>query len=189
MKKHINLLKQKKDYLQKELLFKKFRYLVFGLSVLVILLLVIFFIFEINQNKRYLNLLNEKEMLLQSLLSKKEMEKNVLYFNQKIAAFAEIRQQDVNFFPYYQLLLTNFPFSTATATLTAFDLNNKREIKFTLNFSDFENFYQALEKLEDKKFLRLFERLTLQGISLKEGEAKNYQLTLTGKFIPFDVKN
>lgn len=189
MKKYINLLTKKKDYQKKEKIFFLLRKISIFFSFLVLVLLLATFLFEQKLKNQYQQLLSKKETLLTQLLSKKELEKKVVYLNNKGAIFDKILTQDVNFLPYYKILVDYFPISSDSATIESVTFNNKKETELVLNFFNYQDLYDSLSHLEDEKFLSLFEELYLDWLNLTEEKTRNYQLTLKGKFKPIKDVN
>lgn len=189
MKKYINLLTTKKDYKEKEQFFLILRKISFVLIFFTFILLITILLFQQKINSQYQKLLLEKENYLQQLLSKKEIEKKVIYINEKGVTFNKILKEDVDFLPYYQTLIDYFPASSQSATIKSISFNNKKEVKIVVNFINEQELYQFLDHLEEDKFLNLFSNLFLNSFNLSEKEKKFYQLILEGQFKPLKNVN
>lgn len=187
MKKHINLLTKKKDYQTKERFFYLLRKVAIISGFLIVVFLSIIFLFQQKIKGQYQRLLSKKQEKLKQLLAKKEREKKLVYINEKSLAFKRFLQEDMNFLPYYNALLNHFPISSESAKIKYINFNNQREVKLLISFYNYQDLYQSLGRLEDDKFLSLFDYLTLNSFSLSEEKMKTYQLTLKGKFNP--IKN
>jgi hypothetical protein len=189
MTKDINLLTKKKDYENKEKVFRFFRKISIISGFLIVALLLIIFLFQQKIKTQYQELLSKKEQKLNQLLQKKEIEKKMLYINEKSISFKKNLQEDVSFLPYYHILLGHFPISSESANIKLIVYNNKRDVELLLNFYNYQDLYQSLGRLEEEKFLNLFDHLSLNSFSLSEEKMKSYQLTLKGKFKPIENAN
>jgi predicted RND superfamily exporter protein len=182
MKKHINLLIQRKDYKKKERFFYWFRKVTFALGFITILILLAILINNQKVKNQYASLLSKKEAILQELSRKKEIEKQVVYVNEKSNFLDKVLNEDVNFLPYYRALKAYLPISTSSADIGSIKYDKAKRVEFLLNFSNYNDLYDSLSNFESEEFLKLFEELTLNSVNLSETKAKNYQLSLKGKF-------
>jgi len=184
MKRYINLLTQRKDYQKKEKFFSRFRRMTTLLGVVTILFLIIVFAIEEKIKKEYQTLLAKKQDFLNQLISKKDVEKQIIYFNEKSNFFNKVLKEDINFLPYYRVLKTYLPVSTQSADISMIKYNNTKKVEFVLTFSNYQDLYNSLSNLENEKFLNLFDELTLNSINLSETKIRNYQLSFRGRFKP-----
>lgn len=182
MKKYINLLSQKKDYQKKEKFFRLFRGTTTLLGIITILFLLTIFFIDEKIKKEHQTLLSKKKDFLNQLILKKDVEKQIIYFNEKSNFFNKILKEDINFLPYYRVLKTYLPVSTQSADISLIKYNNTKKVEFALAFSNYQDLYNSLSNLENEKFLNLFDDLTLNSINLSETKIKNYQLSFKGRF-------
>lgn len=188
MSKQINLLSQKKDYQKKEKFFSLFRKITLLLGIFTMLSLFTIFFIHKKIKTQYQTSLSKKENGLNQLILKKDIEKQVVYFNEKSSFFNKILKEDVNFLPYYRILKTYLPVSTESADISSIKYDNRKTVEFALTFSNYEDLYNSISAFEDEKFLNLFDELTLNSINLSEIKTKNYQLSLKGKFKALPVE-
>lgn len=149
-----------------------------------ILSLIITLAVTTNVRSRYINLLSQKESYLNTLLTAREAEKKLAFLTEKGSVFANFLKNDVNFLPYYRLLQSYLLASTSSANIDHINYDNQRNAEIVLIFSDYQNLYDSLQRLEDENFLNIFDNLTLDSFAISEGKTKNYQLTLKGRFKP-----
>jgi hypothetical protein len=188
MKKHINLLIQKNDYKKKETIFYRLRIITGVLAIISIISLFIIFFLQQQINSEYQKLLSKKEDYLRQITKKKEIEKQILYFNEKSNVFKQILKNDVNFLPYYRILRAYLLVSTESADINFIKYDNKKTVEFVLSFSNYIEMYNSLSNFEDKKFLTIFDNLILNSINFSEMKTKNYQLSLKGRLKQLSVE-
>lgn len=206
MKKHINLflVLKAKNYQKREKIFKIIKTFAVVIGVFIILSLAAVFFIKRQVSAEYKSLLAKKEEYLKALSSKQDLEKKVAYFNQKSSAFTSILNQDVNFLPYYNFLLSHMPIaiSSDSAALNQINFDNQKNIKFSLNFNDPYVFLNNFEDFQNENFLKIFDELTLSEFTISEGnKAKetasedknaNFSISFTGKLKPISnesIKN
>ncbi|HLL60383.1 MAG TPA: hypothetical protein VK338_01580 [Candidatus Nitrosocosmicus sp.] len=182
MKKRANLILKKKSYENLEKVFGYFRIFTFLFVFSIFVSIFTLFILKNKSNQEKQKLNTEKTILLESILARKEVEKNALLFNQRGITFNNFLKQDVNFLPYYKLLQKYLPLSSQAASIEKIDYDNKRNVTIVLRFNNYDNFYNSLSFLQDKEFLSIFDSLTLEAFSINEAKVNNYTLTLSGKF-------
>ena len=186
MSKYINLLLKGQTYRQQEKIFEKIRTASFVIGFICITSLAVVFLLKTVKEVERARLLSQKERLLSELLNKRDIEKKVIYFNDKSVEFENILAKDVNFLPYYRLLVNYLPISTGSAEIESMKYENEKNVSFTLNFSDYDVFYDSLNNLEDLAFLKIFERLSLEEFSITGESTNNYKVSFSGKFKPVD---
>jgi len=187
MRKRANLLLQKKDYFKLEKYFYYFRGFTvgFGIVSIIILIIIVYMMISLRLENDRINLQISDN---QKYINKNaDIKTGINYFNQKNNLLSEILKNDVNFLPYYNKLNEFIPVSTEEATISNVNFNNKREIGFTMNFNSYEEFISFLGALQDRAFLEIFDKLTLESFSIREGELVKYALTLVGIMKPLEV--
>jgi hypothetical protein len=187
MRKRANLLLQKKDYFKLEKYFYYFRGFTvgFGIVSIIILIIIVYMMIglrlendrinlQISDNQKYIN-------------KNADIKTGINYFNQKNNLLSDILKNDVNFLPYYNKLNEFIPVSTEEAAISNVNFNNKREIGFTLNFNSYDEFISFLGALQNQSFLEIFDKLSLESFSIREGELTKYALQLIGIMKPLEV--
>lgn len=187
MRKRANLLLQKKDYLKREKFFYYFRCITIGFGVIsiIILISIIYLTVNVKMESDSLDIkISDKQKFINNNI---ELKTGINYFNQKNNLVSDILKKDVNFLPYYNKLYEFIPLSTDEAIINNINFNNKREVDFTVSFTSFEYFKDFLGALQAKTFLDIFDALTLQSFSIKEGTMTNYTLQLVGVLKPLET--
>lgn len=187
MRKRANLLLQKKDYFKLEKYFYYFRGFTigFGIISIIILIMVVYLMISLRLDNDRIDLqISDNQKFI---INNAEVKTGINYFNQKNNLLSEILKNDVNFLPYYNKLNEFIPVSTEEATISNVNFDNKREIGFTMNFNSYEEFVGFLGALQDKSFLEIFDKLTLESFAIREGELVKYSLQLVGTMKPLEV--
>lgn len=185
MSQAINLLRKRQLYKHKEKIFAIFRLMTVVFGGFCVGALVMMFYLKTNAQLKNKALLGKKEQYLTELLTKKDVEKQVLYFNDKSIAFDKILKEDVNFLPYYRLLSSRLPTATGAATLSDVTYNNKGEVSFALTFPDYNSFYNVLNDFQNQSFLNIFEKLSLGSFKVgNESGTTEYKISLQGNLEP-----
>ena len=188
MRKRANLLFAKKDYFKKEKYFYYFRGVTVGFGVISIIVLIIM-IYLMMSISLETEVINRQISDVQKYLNKnQQLRTDINYFNQKNNLAGEILKKDVNFVPYYNKLIQYIPVSTDQATINSINFNNKHEVDFILTFTEYENFINFLSALQTKSFLDIFDKLSLESFSIREGKMNNYQLELKGILKALEAK-
>lgn len=180
----VNLLTKRQTYKHKERLFQIYRTLTVLLGGLCVGALVVVFYLKTASQLTNRSLLSKKEEYLTELLTKKGIEKKVVYFNEKSIVFDRLLKSDVNFLAYYRLLQSRLPLATESAALADVSYHNNGDVAFTLNFGNYTSFYNTINDLEAENFLHIFEQLTLDSVPTFEKEGAGYKVSFTGKLKP-----
>lgn len=181
MKKKANLLLRKKNYQQLEKFFAYFRVVTFFLVAALFISIISLFLLMNSIKTQRQKLTAAKELLLTSIISRKDIETKALYFNQKGVALNTYLKDDVNFLPYYNQLQTYLPISSQSASIESIDYDNKRNVSVVLKFTNYDDFYNSLSSLQNSRFLSIFDSLSLEAFSITEAKVNNYSLQLVGK--------
>lgn len=193
MKKHINLLLKKKEYVKKERFFHYFRIITLLMSIFVFLITLVFFFLNKNLQKKRARLLDKKTDYLNKIIKKKDVETKLTYLANQTDQLKKLSQEDVKFLKYYQIIKETVAAAdkgnVATGTgilIDNFNLDNKRNTQFSIITPDFNTYIKMLSYIETERFLSLFSQITLVGFSFKnEGvNGKGYTLKFKGKFSP-----
>lgn len=185
MKKGINLLKTHKRYIQIEKIFKKLKATVIALFLIFLTFYLLFYYFLAQQKKKINQLSSQKKELLKFFLQNKELEAKFIFFNNKQKQIDEILKEDVNFFPYYNLLTDSITISSNRARLESIVIDKSKSVNFTLSFESYSDLLSFLRFAESEDFLKNFKQLLLINFSKNAlQETKNdYKLIFSGKFI------
>lgn len=183
MKKNINLLIKQKKYLNEEKFFyylKIYTYVLFSVFFISIIINLFFLI----QNSKKIDLKKrEKETYLQYLLKNKEVEAKFVYFRNKSSQIENILENDVNFYPYYNLLKDGLKYASPEPVIESIAINKDRTTSFMLGFDSTPQLLAFLKFAESPDFLKNFSELSLHQFNLEENkDVKNYKLGLVGKF-------
>lgn len=182
MKKRINLLSKQKKYLNFENLLQRLRLAILVIGIVVLFLDIGFFAVLIKQ-KTELDLVNEqKKGLLTFLVANKEAETKFIYLRTKENQVANFLKNDVNFFPYYNLLNESLQSASPQARLDSVLIDKDRATEFAVGFDDFVALLSFFKFTETPVFLNNFSELTLGGFNIIQQEKKSYQLSFKGKF-------
>ena len=183
MKRRINLLSKQEKYLKLEELFSKLRFVILIMGVIVFIADIVFFAILIGQKKDLDNRLNEKKSLLQFLVANKEVEAKFVYLRNKETQIATDLKNDVNFYPYYNLLNNSLKSSSPAASLDYVTIDKTKEVDFTVGFTDFSALSSFFKLAESDNFLKNFTILNLEGFNTVSQGQKGYSLNFKGKFI------
>lgn len=184
MKKKINLLVSRQDSV---LIVKKVRFIrniitVISLSTLILLLFFLFFLFLFNSETK--SLMTKKEALLEEIKDNALIDKKIELFTQYANEINILKQSDVNFLPYYKILIDSLSSATESAQLSSITVDNKRNVAMKLNFISYDSLMSFTNVLQSQEFLNKFQSLNLESFSLLNGDMINYSLIVKGTFVP-----
>lgn len=182
MKKRINLLSKQKKYLNFENLLQRLRLTILIIGILVLFLDIGFFAILIKQRSELDSVNEQKKSLLTFLVANKEAEAKFIYLRTKESQVSNFLKNDVNFFPYYNLLNESLQSASPQARLDSVLINKDRATEFTVGFDDFVALSSFFKFTESPVFLDNFSELTLGGFNILQQEKKTYQLSFKGKF-------
>ncbi len=91
-------------------------------------------------------------------------------------------KNDVNFFPYYNLLNDSLKSSSPEAQLDSVLIDRSKEADFSVAFVDFPSLLSFLKFAESEVFLKNFTDLSLKGFNLGTQQNKSLKLTFNGIF-------
>lgn len=183
MKKRINLLTKKRDYVKREFLFANIRKLTYATGILSLLFTILFYAINQRQQGIYRGLLFEKEEKLRLLLPQKEQEKKLAHINNKGEVLKKAMATDINFDAYFPLLesylLSSYnKNSSNAASLEEIYIDNKKHLNLTFKLLTEEALYSLLFSTEQTPLHNLFEELKIEKIT-SIGNA--YELELVGE--------
>ncbi len=185
MKKGINLLVKQQKYLNLEKAFNNLKFLVVGLFVIFIgSNLLLFFLLNRQKDTIEKLTLNKKE-LLDYLFQHTQVEAKFVYFRNKERQVSDILKQDVNFYPYYELLTNNLA-SVPQAILETVTIDKLKATTFIVSFPDYSSMLVFFKIAESDTFLKNFNRLVLSQFTNTIGAGQRYQLIFKGSFIPLN---
>lgn len=181
--KRINLLTKQKKYTDISNLFFKLKYLT-GFIVLIFLLSYIFFAIVLSGQQNTLSVLeSQKKSLLEYLLQNKQVEAKFVYFRSKERQLSEILKDDVNFYPYYNLLQDSLKSSSPEAALENVVIDKNKTVTFSIGFKDNNSMLDFFKFAESDEFLKNFSQLILNTFSSSVLATSNsYKLEFKGVF-------
>lgn len=182
MKKKINLLSKQKKYIKLEKVFQVLRVCVLVSGIIVFLLDIIFFSLLLQQKQQLDSLTAEKNKLLEFMVANRKEETSFAYFRNKQKQIASYLKNDVNFFPYYNLLNESLKSSSPEAALDSVVIDKTKDVDFTVVFADFTSLLSFFKFAESDSFLKNFTNLNLKGFDIRTKENKNYKLSFKGSF-------
>lgn len=190
MKKRINLLTKHEKYRTIEEVFQKLRWLLGLLTGGFFVAYAFLFLFLSQQRTKINTLLAEKQTLLGFLLQNKEVEAKFIYFSGKYKQLNSILKDDVNFYPYYNLLNESLKSASPTPSLSSLVINKDKTTTFTLTFDDLNSLVSFLKFTESDVFVKNFSELTLISFASDQKSINkstvsknlNYKLDFKGKF-------
>lgn len=182
MKKRINLITKQKKYKSVEKFFGNLRYGTFiSVGLFAVISLGIFILLTAQKND-VTKLNNEKQELYSYVTANKEAEAKYVYFRNKQKQISDILKDDVNFYPYYQVLQSSLGESSSEAVLDALELDKSRVTKFTISFASYDILISYFKLFESQDFLKNFDELSVVKFNPIELSKDRYQLNFTGKF-------
>jgi len=185
MKKRINLLTKHEDYQRWEKIFSWIR-LSTILSVIIFFITTLGLIFLLFENKKGIDeLIKKKENLLKFISQHAPTEAKYQIFSKKFDYLKKILDQDVNFFPYYQLINQSLQSATTGAILKSITISKDKKTNFEVGFTTFEEMINFLNTVESSQFTQNFQSLSLKNFSLKqelETNKKEFLLNFEGQF-------
>jgi len=181
----INLIKKPKKYQKYEYFFKFIRKITIFLLIIFLIIFIPFYWFLKEKNKQLELIYQEKEELLNFLAKNKETELAFLNLKGKHQLLVNFLNEDVNFLPYYNLLLDSLKHATQPPKINNVTIDNKRVVNFSLTFDDHSSFISFLKYAESDIFVDKFNKLYISNINLA-GINKTTQLVFSGEFKPFN---
>ncbi|HLD26523.1 MAG TPA: hypothetical protein VJB63_01005 [Patescibacteria group bacterium] len=181
MKKSINLLIRRQTYEYKEKIFARIRVGVVIIGVICVSSLVFVFSIKTAENIQKQKLLSKKEDYLTELLTKKDIEKKVDFFDKKSTVLVSTIDKDMHFLEYYRFLQEQLPLSTPPAELSTIQFDSGRKVNFTLRFARYDDFHQILNNFEKNQFLRNFDTITLSAFTVSSEKAnESFEIVFNG---------
>jgi len=185
MKKGINLLKTQKRFIHLENFFSKIK----GGTILIFFIFLttylVFYYLLFLQKQKIDGLVSQKKVLLDFFLQNKEVEAKFVYFRNKQKQISNILKEDVNFFPYYNLLKESLKQVNVEAQLDSVVIDKSKSVSFSLSFNNYSGLLSFLKFAESDDFLENFNQLSLINFSRddKQTQRNDYKLNFSGKFI------
>lgn len=184
MRKRINLLKAQKRFIFGEQVFSKLKTAIMLIFVFFLFIYAAFY-YLLSQQKREIDeLATQKKELIEFFIQNKEKEAKFVYFRNKQKQLSDILKEDVNFFPYYNLLKESLNAVNANVRLDSVLIDKSKSVKFSLGFEDYSSLLNFLSFAESDDFLKNFNQLALVNFSKNEIQVANndYKLNFSGKF-------
>mgnify|MGYP001567028367 CR=1 FL=1 len=188
-KNRINLLVSREDYQKYENYFEQLKLSAAVLTAILFILFISFYLVLRNKFNLYENMNLQKKTYLQLLSERKGDEAKINYIQKKYLDLKTFLKDDASSAPYYQLLSSAIKDSSESASLKSFEVNKDRMTSFTISFSAFKELMNFLKFAESQTFIKNFENISLKNfVVLGEKEKKeSYELSFSGKFIPFKL--
>ncbi len=181
MKKSINLLIRRKTYEYKEKIFIRIRIAIIVIGILCVSSLVFVFFIKTAQTIQKQRLLSKKESYLAELLTKKDIEKKVSFFDKKSTELVNIIDKDVHFLEYYHFLQSALLLLTPSVELSKIQFDKSRKVSFSLLFTRYDDFYQIIQNFEKDQFLSNFESFNLSSFTVASEKANEpFEIVLNG---------
>lgn len=181
MKKRINLLNKPNQYFQYEKIFKRIRKLTIYLLILFFVVFLPIFLILFNKEKEIDRLYQEKKSLLEYITANKQIEADFIYLKSKHQQLVQAINEDVNFLPYYNILLNSLKESSPSPKLDQVIISKDRSVSFTLIFNDKTAMVNFLKFAESDKFINNFNHLFISKFNLTE-KGKAAELLFLGQF-------
>ncbi len=186
MKKRINLLVKQKKYTHLEQLFGWLRLSIIVL-VAIFLFLSFFYYVLFNQKKQEADdLQSQKQELLNYLVANKEVEAKFVFFRNKQKQLSDVLQEDVNFYPYYNLLNDSLKSATPEPHLESVVIDQTKNAVFKVSFDNYESLLSFFKFAESERFLQNFSQLSLSNFQSDTRINNNFQLEFKGSFVALE---
>jgi hypothetical protein len=182
MKKGINLLIKQDQYIKYERVFKQLKLVLVLFCIVALLEYIGLYLVVRSQRQKTVELQNQNQTLLNYIVQNKQVEANLLFFNQKEHQLVTILKTDVNFYPYYELLTNSLLQYGAQAKLVSLTMDNSRLSEFTLQFPDYSSMLTFFKFAETDEFVKNFDTLVLSNFTATPGSQQSYQLVFKGTF-------
>lgn len=185
MKKRIDLLKTQSRYIKVENFFKNLKTAIILLFLVFLAVYLVFFYLLSLQKRKISDLSVQKKEFLEFFIQNKEVEAKFVYFRNKQKQFNDVLKEDVNFYPYYNLLKESLQIANVEARLDSVLIDKTKLVSFSLSFTDYSSLLAFLRFAESDEFLKNFNQLDLINFSKddKQSTKKDYKLIFSGKFI------
>ena len=183
MKKRINLIVKQKKYQHLERIFQSLRAAVIFVFIVFFINSLVYFFILYNQKAKIKTLESQKKDLLTYILQNKEIEAKFVFFNNKEKSITTILKNDVNFYPYYNLLVESLKASSPPATLENVTIDKSKATEFTLSFPQYSSLLVFFKFIESDIFLKNFTELHLVSLSNKANKSGDISMNFKGKFI------
>jgi len=188
-KNRINLLISREDYRKYESFFEQLKLSATVLTVILFVIFIFFYLVLRNKFSLYENMNLQKKTHLQLLSERRGDEAKINYIQKKYLDLKTFLKDDAASAPYYQLLSSAIKDSGKSAGLKSFEVNKDRITSFTVSFSAFKELMDFLKFAESQTFIKNFENISLKNFVVlgKKEKKESYELSFSGKFIPFKL--
>jgi len=188
-KNRINLLISREDYRKYESFFEQLKLSATVLTVILFVIFIFFYLVLRNKFSLYENMNLQKKTHLQLLSERRGDEAKINYIQKKYLDLKTFLKDDSSSAPYYQLLSSAIKDSSKSAGLKSFEVNKDRMTSFTISFSAFKELMDFLKFAESQTFIKNFENISLKNFVVlgKKDKKESYELSFSGKFIPFKL--
>lgn len=182
MKRRINLLKAERKYVRLEQYFLWLRRIVIAYAIVFLLAIGVLLFFTYQLQQKYQSLVTQTEAQNQYLLANKDREAQLLYLANKLHQTNTVLEEDVNFSPYYNILIQSLQGASEAARFQSVVIDkDDKEFEFTVGLSDYVSLLGFFKYIETDEFLQYFKDITLTNFDLTQTK-NTYNLTFKGKF-------
>lgn len=182
MKRRINLLKAERKYIQMERYFLWLRRIVISYAVIFLLGIAVLLFLTFQLQSKYQSLVAQTEAQNQYLLANKDREAQLLYLANKLKQTSTVLEEDVNFSPYYNVLVQSLQGASEAARFQSVIIDkDQKQFEFTVGLSDYASLLNFFKYIETDEFLQYFTDITLTNFDLTQTK-NSYNLTFKGKF-------
>lgn len=181
MRRSINLLKTQPKYEKYLKYFKWVRYGAYAASAAFLLLVFLLFLILMQKNEQYNAKIVKRQELINFLSTNQKRETDFLVFGNKLLQTSTYMKDDVNFYPYYNILSESLKDASDEARFVSLVITNKKEVEFVVQVDSYSSLFSFFRFAESDKFSKYFDKLTLSQLDLAETK-KNYLVTFKGKF-------
>ncbi len=189
MRRRINLLKTQPKYEKYLRYFRFIRYGAYISSAAFLLTVFALFLILLQKNDQYNMKVSRRQELIDFLSSNQQREADFLVFGNKLLQTSTFMKDDVNFYPYYNILSESLKDASDEARFVSLVITNKKEVEFVVQVDSYASLFSFFKFAESDKFSKFFDQLTLSQLDLAETK-KNYLVTFKGKFKDeYQIKN
>lgn len=180
MKKRLNLFSQRSAPKEKANFYKTAKVTAISLfAFLTIAILVLAFLFFYYNNKLEKVKLSKKNYG-DYILANEDFSREIQLFVYKYKILKSSLEKDSNNSDYYFKLKELLAAIPVEKKLVAFELNNDREVIFSLNFSSYSQAVEFIDWIEKKEFKDNFESLTVEGFDVVDKNNTGFEVVIKG---------
>lgn len=187
MKRRLNLFAQRtssKKVLSYYVIARRASLIFFGILVLIVSILGGSFFYFNNQLKK---IESDTVTYKRYILGNETFSRQIQEFVFKYKILRSYLKDDARSYEYYTVLLDLLNRTAASEILTSFSVDKTQNTEFTLQFSSYDDAILFVEELESPMIFEVFSTIKLDGLDLSPQATDDYQLSLSGTFIPLET--